>query len=254
MWSRRSIQFNITHYKMRKLAIFILSLPSVAFAAAGFADAYYDHQQWIFPAYAYCLVFGLTILFSLVTVSLIYKAKTRYISEQISSYLIKHRILAIIIIGILLAIPIGIIGSVSWEIIWFLSVFPFMGLMVIFPIILINKCFREKYLLSLFWIKWSLFISISSIAASLLFIILADCNLLTGTDITYLARPDRLHQGFYSPTHPNDSMKEIWFTPLFFIGEIVIALLLYFIGILNRYFCGVISKYRQRREKETISA
>ena len=135
---------------MRKIALFLLSLPSIAFAAAGFADAYYDHQKWIFPAYAYCLVFGLIILFSLVTVSLIYKTKARYISEHISVYLIKHRIWAIIITGILLAIPIGIIGSVSWEIIWFLSIFPLMGLMVIFPIILINKSFREKYLLSLF--------------------------------------------------------------------------------------------------------
>lgn len=239
---------------MRKFALFLLSLPSIAFAAAGFADAYYDHQQWIFPAYAYCLVFGLIILFCLVSVSLIYKTKTRNISKNISAYLIKHKTLAIIITGILLAIPIGIIGSVSWEIIWFLSVFPFMGLMVIFPIILINKRFREKYWLSLFWTKWSLFISISAISSSLLFIILTDCNLLTGTDITYLARPDRFHHGFYSPTHPYDSMKEIWLMPLFFIGEIAIALLLYFVGILNRYFCGVISKFRQRRQKETISA
>lgn len=229
---------------MRKLIIFLLAVPLIAFAAAGFADAYYDHRRWIFPAYAYSLVLGLIVLFGLVTTSLIYKTKTRYISEHISTYLIKHRILAITITGILLAIPIGIICSVSWEIIWFLSVFPFMGLMVIFPIILINNRFREKYLLSLFWIKWSLFISISSITASLLFMILTDCNLLSGTDITYLARPDRLHQEFYPSTHPYDSMKEIWVTPLFFIGEIVIALLIYFVGILNRYICGVISKFR----------
>lgn len=252
MWSRRTIQFNITYYKMRNLVIFLLLMPSIAFAAAGFADAYYDHHQWIYPAYYYCLVFGLIILFSLVTVSLIYKTKTRDITEHISAYLIKHRILAIIITGILLAIPIGIMGAVSWETIWFFYVFPGMGLMVIFPIILINKRFREKYLLSLFWIKWSLFVSISSISASLLFIILTDCNLLTGTDITYLARPNRFHHDFYYPTHPYDSIKEIWSMPLLFIAEIVIALLIFFVGILHRYFSRVISEFRQRRQEETI--
>ena len=133
---------------MRIKAILLLSVPSIAYAAAGFADAYYDHQRWIFPAYAYCLVFGLTVLLSLFITSLFCKATTRHISERISSYLIRHQILAILFTGILLAIPLGIMESLSWEIIWFLSIFPFMGLMVTFPIILVNKRFREKRLLS----------------------------------------------------------------------------------------------------------
>lgn len=235
---------------MRKFALFLLSVPSIAFAAAGFADRYYDHQRWIYPAYAYCLVFGLIVLLCLFILSLIYKTKTRHISEHISVCLIRHKILAIVFTGVLLAIPIGIIGAVSWEIIWFLSMLPFMGLMVAFPIILVNKRFREKLLLSQFWIKWSLFISISSITASLLFIILTACNLLTGTDITNLAHPDRLHQGFYFQTHPYDSIKEIWFLPLFFIGEIVISLMLYLLGVLNRFIYRKLSASRYRRRVE----
>lgn len=237
---------------MRKLALLLLFVPSIAFAAAGFADAYYDHQRWIFPAYAYCLVFGLIVLLVLFIMSLICKTKTRQILEHISVYLIRHKILAIVFTGVVLAIPIGIIGAVSWEIIWFLSIFPFMGLMVAFPIILVNKRFRERLLLSPLWLKWNLLVSISSITASVLFIILTDCNLLTGTDITYLARPGRLHQGFYSPTHPYDSMKEIWFMPLFFIGEIVISLMLYSLGILNRFTCRKLSASRHRRRVEMI--
>lgn len=235
---------------MRKFALFLLSVPSIAFAAAGFADRYYDHQQWIYPAYAHCLLFGLIVLFCLFIISLRHKTKTQHISEHISVYLIRHKILAIVFTGVLLAIPIGIIGAVSWEIIWFLSILPFMGLMVAFPIILVNKRIREKLLLSTFWIKWSLLISISSISASFLFIILTDCNLLTGTDITYFARPNRLHRGFYSPTHPYDSMKEIWFLPLFFIGEIVISLIFYLLGILNRFIYRKLSASRHRRRVE----
>lgn len=47
---------------MRYLSIALLLIPTPAFAAAGFADAYHDHQQWIFPAYFYCLIFGLLLL------------------------------------------------------------------------------------------------------------------------------------------------------------------------------------------------
>lgn len=232
---------------MRKLTLPLSFVPSIAFAAAGFADAYNDHQRWIFPAYAYCLVFGLIVLLVLFIMSLICKTKTRQILEHISVYLKRHKILAIVFTGVVLAIPIGIIGAVSWEIIWFLSIFPFMGLMVAFPIILVNKRFREKLLLSPFWLKWSLLVSISSITASLLFIILTNCDLLAGTDITYLARPDRLHRGFYSPTHPYDSMKEIWSMPTFFICEIAIALILYFVGILNKFICRKLSALRRRK-------
>ena len=103
---------------MRKLALLLLLVSSIAFAAAGFADAYNDHQRWIFSAYTYSLVFGLIALVVLFIKSLIYQIKTQHISEHISVYLIRHKILAIVCTGILLAVPIGIIGAVSWEIIY----------------------------------------------------------------------------------------------------------------------------------------
>lgn len=231
------------------ITIPLLFVNLTAFSAAGFADAYHDHQRWIFPAYAYCLLFGLIILLVLVSMSLMFKTKTRYISEHISEYLIQHPPLAIVFAGILMAIPIGIIIAVSWEIVWFFAIFPVMILMVIFPIVLVNKRFREKLLLSPFGIKWGLLISISSIMASVLFITLTECNLLIGTGITYLARPDRSHPGFYSPTHPYDSMKEIWSMPLLFTAEIVIALILYSFGIWNRVISGKLSALRHRKQE-----
>lgn len=234
---------------MKYLSLTLLFIPAAAFAAAGFADAYNDHQHWIFPAYAYCLAFGLVFLLALFIISLVWKSEVRRISEAITSYLRKNSILAIILSGILLAIPIGIIGAVSWEIIWFLSIFPFMGLMIAYPLILVNKHLREKWLLSQCWIKWSMMVAISSVSASLLFIFLTNCDLLPGADITYLARPDRTHRDFYSPTHPYDSMCEIWTLPLFFVGEIVIALAFYALGMLNRQLCRKLSDIRHRKQK-----
>ncbi len=219
---------------MRYLAIALLLIPAPAFAAAGFADAYYNHQQWIFPAYLYCLIFGLLILSGMFIISLIYKTKTQEIISAVSSYLIRHRILAIIVTGVLLAIPLGLIGSVSWEIIWFISIFPGLALMIAFPLCLTNRHFREKCMLSPFMIKWTSMLSISAVVASLLFIILTHLHLLPDTDVTYLAWPDRLHREFHHPTHPYDSMKEIWSMPLVFIAEIPIAIILYYVGLLTR--------------------
>lgn len=233
---------------MRYLSIALLLIPTPAFAAAGFADAYHDHQQWIFPAYFYCLIFGLLLLSGLFIISLICKTKTQEITSAISSYLIRHRILAIVVTGVLLAIPLGIIGSVSWEIIWFLSTLPALALMLAYPMSLVNRSFREKYLLSPCMIKWSSMLSISAIVASLLFIILTNWNLLSGTDITYFARPDRLHPDYYNPTHPYDSLKEIWGSPLLFIVEIPIAVILYWFGLLNRYLCRKLSAIRHRKQ------
>lgn len=234
---------------MRFLAVTLLLIPAPAFAAAGFADAYHDHQQWIFPAYSYCLTFGLLFLFGMFTISLIRKTKTQETISAISSYLIRHRILAIIVTGVLLAIPLGIIGSVSWEIIWFLSILPGLALMIAFPICLVNRNFREKCLLSQLGLKWISMVSISAIVASLLFIILTNLNLLSGTDVTYLARPDRMHPDYYNPTHPYDSLTEIWGMPLVFIAEIPIAIILYWMGLLNRCLCRKFSAIRHRKRE-----
>lgn len=234
---------------MRFLAVTLLLIPAPAFAAAGFADAYHDHQQWIFPAYSYCLTFGLLFLFGMFIISLICKTKIQETISAISSYFIRHRILAIIVTGVLLAIPLGIIGSVSWEIIWFLSNLPGLALMIAFPICLVNRNFREKCLLSQFGLKWTSMMSISAIVASLLFIILTNLNLLSGTDVTYLARPDRMHPDYYNPTHPYDSLTEIWGMPLVFIAEIPIAIILYWMGLLNRYLCRKFSTIRHRKQE-----
>ena len=92
-------------------------------------------------------------------------------------------------------------------------------------------------------------LSISAIAASLLFIVLTNWGLLSGTDVTYLARPDRFHPEYYTPTHPYDSMKEIWGMPLVFIAEIPIAIILYWFGLLNRYLCKKLSAIRHRKQE-----
>lgn len=233
----------------RILGVSGIFAPFLAFAAAGIADRYADHQRWILPAYIYFFVFGLVIFFGLFAVSRVYKTKTREITGRVSAYLIRHRIKAIIVTGVLLAVPLGIIAAASWEVIWFLSVFPMLVLIFALPPLLVNRQFREKCLLSPFAIKYVFITAVTAVAASLLFIILANNGILPGTDITYLARPSRLHPASYIATHPYDSMKEIWGLPLIFIAEIPIAIILCWLGVFSRYIRGKIHYIRHRKQQ-----
>lgn len=230
---------------MKYLTGILLLIPGAAFAAAGFADRYYDHQHWIIPAYTYCLRFGLMILFVLFIISLIFRTKTQAITGAVSSVLIRHKILAIIVTGVLLAIPLGIIISASWELIWLMAMFPALASIVAFPLCLANRCFREKFMLSPCVIKWTFMLSFSAIAASLLFIVLTNNHMLAGTDITHIS--GRVPPYEYL-THPYGSMKGIWEMSLFFIKEIPVAIIFYCFGLLYRYLRKKLSELRQRRQ------
>lgn len=76
----------------------------VCYGAAGFVDAFEDHQQWMLPAYKYCGAFGIAILLVLFGLSLIWNTKTNRMMNKLSDFLIRHRVIAIIITGFLWAI------------------------------------------------------------------------------------------------------------------------------------------------------
>lgn len=217
-------------YRKSGLMLFLL-MPTIAFAAAGLSDAHYSHRQWIFPAYLYCFILGFISLVVMAVTSVIWKSKMQSITTKVASRLISHNICAIIVTGILLAIPIGIIGNVLWECLWFLS-FPAVIIgMIAFPLIIVITPLRNKWLLSGSVLKWLLMISVSIVMASILFIILTKCNLLHNTETAYLISRERYN--YYIKTHPFDSLMEIWETPLLLSTEIIIALILYgcWIGI-----------------------
>lgn len=71
---------------MRKFTTPFILIPTAAFAAAPLADSFYNHRHWIFPAYAYCLVFGLIIMFGLFLATIVWKSKTKTLTEMISQY------------------------------------------------------------------------------------------------------------------------------------------------------------------------
>lgn len=220
---------------MKNIVSFLLLIPATAFAAAGFAERYYDHQHWILPAYAYCFGFGLVTLLILIMASLLFKAKTKNMAIRASTFLKDHPVCGIIVAGILWAILLGIAGAVSWEIIWFLTILPLLEIMVCFPLALAKRRIREERLLSPSMLKWAVMIVMSAIIASVLFIVFTDCGVLKGTEITYLARPNRFHPDGHYSTHPYDSMKEIWGMPLLFMAEIIIAIFLYYLGMIVRH-------------------
>ncbi len=219
----------------------------VCYGAAGVADAFDDHQQWMMPAYKYCSVFGITILLVLLMVSLIWKTKTNRMMCNLSNFLIRHRVLAIIITGLLWAIILGLWLDVMWGIYFYMALLPALAFMGLFPIILTNREIREKYLLRPWVLKWSIMFVVAAVGASLLFIVLTNNDLLPGTDITYRSRPDRMHRSFFMARHPYDSMSSIWGIVTFYMSEISIALIMLLFGHIYRYMDRRLSISRRLR-------
>ena len=221
---------------MKKVTLLILLTPAIVHAAAPFVDQFYIYRHWLFPAYAYCLLFGIIILLGLFITTLIYKDKIRTVTERISNYMKQHPFWAILFTGAILAIPLGIICSVCYEILWFISFHLILGLLIIYPIILSIERVREKLFLSPFFVKWSIMIAISAITASLLFIILTNYHLLPGTEELYW----NYRIGHFS--HPYDSIKEIWVNVPIFLAEIVLPLIVYGTGKLFKIVIRKIKK------------
>lgn len=219
-------------------------------AAAGFADAFNDRQQWIYPAYLYNLIFGVFALVCLWIATIIWKPRFSPLIDKLSNNLRKHPIVAIISCGLLLSILIGLCISLLWELMWFMAILPFFVISILFPCILANKKVRERLLLSTGVLKWLIIIDMACCISSFLFIVLTNAGILPNTDTTYLERPGRLHHTYYFPSHPYDSMIEIWSPCLFFIAEIILPIGLYFVGKLNNHLRIKLSAIRHRKMQE----
>lgn len=224
------------NFSSRLYAGFVLLAASLqTFARAGFADRLEDYRNWIFPAYEYCLVFGFVILVALFIITVVCKARTQATITSLCSALSGNKLLAIAVLGPLMAIPLGILICFLGEALLYLAALPLLGIFGFFPIVLLVREFRTKWLLSPFLLKWTLMISLSTVLASLLFIILTNCHVLPGTDITILSRA----RGFMGEnailSHPYDSMKSIWQFPLVFIGESFVVLIIAIIGDVCRW-------------------
>lgn len=231
-----NIKSNKTMNSTRILTIFLsLIMSENAFAANAFADAHNDHRQWIFHAYVYCIGLGLATLFILILFSFIFRTKTKSIVTTVSTFLKEHPVCGIIVAGIIWAILLGINLELLWEAIWLFAITPFVVFFICFPFLLAINMIREKCMLSPFMLKWTGMLTISAIIASILFIILTQCGILPVNDITYLAHYYRSNKGLYMPSHPYDSILEIWTMPLFFMAQIIVAIAIYYLGKLCQY-------------------
>ena len=236
---------------MKGLSLILLSVPAVAFATAGFAERHHEFEDWMFPAYKYCLIFGVISFLLLILISWFRRRRTQIVVLKISDFFICHKSMAIIFTGILMAISMGLVGIILWKTFWILALIPFMILWVTFPFCLVNRNFRENRLLSPIWIKWALMIAISSIATAVLFIVFTNYHLLPDAEGIYSSpsiERSRYHFGQYL-THPYDSLIQIWIMTFLFIPEIFISLILYWSGVVSRKILTN-RKYRSEAEDE----
>lgn len=227
---------------MKKITVFLfLSLPFLCFGRAGIADAFYDFQEWVFPAYLSCLILGAITFIVLTILAYRFRVAVKCWFSNKSAYFREHPFLGVIIAGLLLSIPVGIILSVLWQLLWFMAIIPFMGVVCSFPFLLAIGKFRNKCFLNPGFLKWSSIISLSAVIASLLFIGLIETNLLPLEDSTVLMR---IRGGLNIATHPFDSLKDIWSSSMVLSCEIVLSLLFVALGKIFRF---TISKLRKSK-------
>lgn len=222
-----------------KVATFFLLTSLFCFGKAGFADAFFDFQAWVYPAYLTCLIIGLCILALLAFLAWRFRIRTNRIFTKASEYLRTHRLLGVLVAGVLLVIPLGIAMSVLGQLIWFFAILPFIGIFFSFPFVLAIGRFRNKCLLNKNVLKWMSFIAISAVLASIAFIALIEFKLLPFSEDSIFARS---RSGLYATSHPWDSLKDIWSVSGLMTIDVVFSMLLVLAGSGIRYIYRIFRK------------
>lgn len=214
------------------IALLFLFSSLFCFGMAGFADAFHDFKAWVYPAYLTCLLIGTCILALLIFLSWRFRTRTDSMFAKASEYLRTHRLLGVLVAGVLLAIPLGIAMSALWQLLWFMTICVFMGVIYSFPFALAIGRFRNKFLLNRKMLKWECVLAISAILASVIFIGLIELKLLPFSEDSILARS---RSGNYGTSHPWDSLIDIWGTTGLLIVEVIFSFILVLIGKSIRY-------------------
>lgn len=211
---------------MKRLLVLLITGITFAlatYAYAGIYDRFNDFRHWIFPAYLYCLIFG--VLFMVVFGGVAYAMRKRITPklERLTQFLRKSPFWSIIVWGVLFAIPLGILGNVLYLIFWFL-VCDILGiLLIIYPVLLSSKHFRNACSFYPSFLKWNIILVMSAVCASVLFIILTKCGWLISADEYILLSYEII-------IHPYDSIRNIWNSVPVFLFFIILSLILYWIG------------------------
>lgn len=201
----------------------LLTISSAAFATAGFAERFYEYHAWISPAYRCNLIFGVVFAVILTAFFLILRKPLNLKLSRVCKYLESHSSIAVVSIGILFSIPIGILCDTLYYLLWFIALIPIFGLTLIYPFALSFKRSRNSILRSHEILISAIIIAISVILASVCFIIFTKFGWLPHTNETYSSLSAEL-------THPFDSIKSIWSGTLIFMCETVLSLILLWIG------------------------
>ncbi|MDE6269454.1 MAG: hypothetical protein K2M12_01200 [Muribaculaceae bacterium] len=220
----------------RLSVLFLCTFPLIAYAGAGFADRFCDLRAWLYPAYLYNLKFGIVSLIIVSAVFYIFREQLKKTLSIVSKYLESHSSIAILSLGLLLSIPIGIFCDVLYWLMWLTAVVPVYGLILAFPFILSSKRFRNMLLHSPLILAITITIVISAILASTCFILFTKLGWLSNTYDTYMVP----FSDSPALTHPFDSVKSIWESTPIFIFETGLTLIFLWIAKGFRWIKGKI--------------
>lgn len=221
------------------LLIAFLTVTFDSFAAAGAVDVYNNYRHWIYPAYLYNLKFGVGFLIGFAVLYFVFRKQIDERFNRISSYLRSHRTLAVIVCGVLIWVPFGIIAKASdywfpegidWD--W-ITLYAIVTLSVLAGIMILLACgrFRNRVLITPLFLKVMSAVVLAAICASALFIILTKAGVLDIDRMVYYT----YRSGGYYAIHPFDSVKSIWSCSVRALWLILYSLIILWIGNAYRW-------------------
>lgn len=216
------------------LLIAFLAVVFDSFAAAGIVDGYNNYRYWIYPAYLYNLKFGVGFLIAFAVLYFVFRKPIDVKVNRFCRSLRSHPTLAVIVCGILIWLPYGILmraiefGTIDLYSYAIIAIVTLVGFMTLTS----YGRFRNKILISPLFLKVMAAAVLSAVCASVLFIILTKTSALDIDRMVYFT----YRNGGLSATHPFDSIKSIWSCSVRALWLILYSLIILWIGNAYRWW------------------
>ena len=164
----------ILHKKWLCILSTIFIHPLHSYATAGFYERMIDYNKWLYPAYKYCCILWLFYFLILNILYILFNKPLTNLLSEVTNYLRSKEALTILVFGICIAIPIGMLSfSIDFIFDEYLGILS-LGPLAFIPIMLDSKKYRNN--IFILWISFILTISV--ILACISFIILTNSNVL----------------------------------------------------------------------------
>lgn len=226
-----------------------LCVTFILMADSGLSGRWHDFLFWIKPALTYCFFTGLITFALLLIIFLIFKKRIIGHTDKLISYLKKHNVTCVLIMGILFAVFLNFLQVGLNITLWFLSIFPVQALLIAFPIFLATRL-RNKFLVGRIKLLLLTAFFISASVSILLFVLAVNTGMVVEPSILFA--PEHRLGEINIRSYPYDCLVYMCNGIPYFGTEIILALAAVLLGNSIKKIHKYISHKRKKRNDSTL--